>query len=422
MGIIFTKRIVWILLIVLVGIHSPVKIITAAVLNSSKESVVPVRKTTLNEKYDLKTVNKQVPDQTRWYLRNILNDPFIVRLIKYLIVYFLVSVLILLSVVYFHSRRSQVKTIGRVKLKNKIQQLLSEYLFGDEKDKVVNELKIIKKRSDRQLLINEIEMLLGNLSGEISDQLKWLYLLLGLEKDSVHKLISDDWETVIRGIKELETMNLQEETGSIKHLLNHRARQVRISARYAYIKMSKDDPWHFLDDFQYTLTTWDQLNLYSIVKVNKLAVPEFSRWLNSPNLSVLYFSLKMIALNNQLEAAPAVMQYINHENEKVRRYAIETLSSLYYEPASSTLRVVYFKETPKNKRSILKTMLEMQDQSNYGFLVKLFAVEEDYERLLLIAKALYTLNEKGIVALEQYKNGSDVKRAIVQHVFDERIE
>lgn len=356
-----------------------------------------------------------------WSPQDFIDNPLVKKLIEYLILYFLISIVILLGIIYFHSFRSQIRNYKKVKLRNQIQNLLSVYLVDENQEQAIRELKKIQKKAQRQLLINEIEVLLANLSGEISEQLKELYLLLNLQKDSVDKLHQRDWETVITGIKELERFRIREKAGAIKKLLNSHHEEVRVEAHYAYLVMSEDDPWFFLDQIENSLTHWEQLNLHYLVKMNTLQVPEFSRWLNSPYPSVVLFCLKMIALNGQLDAASQVLPLLDHENEEIRRSAIETLSSLYFLPASSAFRRIYSQETKKNKRAILKAMQNIQDEDNFDFLDKLFIQEEDFEVLLLTAQALYLLNGKGSDAMTKYLGISDEKKAIIKHVLDERI-
>lgn len=370
----------------------------------------------------LKSTESNVGKRRVWQLQNVWADPFVFRLIVGLICYFIFNAIILLLFILQHSLATQIRETRKKRLRNRFLSLITAYLFEDKNDRILKKLKSIKEKSQRQILINEIVLLLNNLSGEISQQLKNLYVLLKLRQDSVHKLSLPDWQTIIQGIKELEALGIKEEIGAIQNLLNHHNREIRVEAHYAYLKMSENDPWFFLNHLKYPLTSWEQLNLYFISKVNKLQVPEFENWLHSGYLSVVLFCLKMIALYGQLSAAPSVMELLQHENEKVRRYAIETLSILYYEEASPEFRKIYPRETYSNKKQILKAMRNLQDNSSLGFFISIFEKEDDFTLRFLAAQALVSLNETGINALQTVNPLSIENKAIIKHVLDKRIK
>lgn len=76
--------------------------------------------------------------------------------------------------------------------------------------------------------------------------------------------------------------------------LNSKNEIVRIEAELALIQMDTDDPCSFLDKLNQEFTSWEQLHVYEMIKRNQMSPPDFSRWLTSPNQSVILFSERMI--------------------------------------------------------------------------------------------------------------------------------
>ncbi|TSA34036.1 MAG: hypothetical protein D4R64_12785 [Porphyromonadaceae bacterium] len=123
--------------------------------------------------------------------------------------------------------------------------------------------------SKNQVLIGELIQLYPNLSEEISKKLKET----GLDHGFV----------------------LQE----IERCLNSSNIVLRIEAELAWIRFDFDDPFSFLDKLGQDFTSWEQLHVFEMIKRCEVTIPDFSKWLNSPNETVILFCKRMIRAFNQ---------------------------------------------------------------------------------------------------------------------------
>lgn len=80
----------------------------------------------------------------------------------------------------------------------------------------------------------------------------------------------------------------------IERCLNSSNEILRMEAKLAWIRLDIDDPLSFLDKLEHDFTPWEQLHVFEMIKRNKVTLPDFSRWLNSPNETVVLFCRRMI--------------------------------------------------------------------------------------------------------------------------------
>ena len=212
------------------------------------------------------------------------------------VVNLLFIIFLTIAFILFSRTYGQWITKKRRFLRDQCQAELAEYLFNEQIDNIPERLRLIKKRSRRQILIDEIIRLKTDLSGEVLEMLNHLYRNLDLTRDSFSKLKALRWDIKARGFKELSVMEITEAMPKIEKYSIHRNSTLRAEAFLALVKLKKDDPFYFLDSEKIVLTRWDQLNLHAAIHNSGIEVPEFKRWLNSTNVSVILFSLKMISV------------------------------------------------------------------------------------------------------------------------------
>ena len=131
------------------------------------------------------------------------------------------TVLLVAGVVYSlmkrTSRKKQEKR--RDSLRDEIQDSVTEYLF-DENATRPQHVDQLRSSRDKQVLIDEIMQLYANLSGEISNRLRELYIDLGLDNESVQKTQSPQWYIRAKGFRELAQMNIKTVNEEIEKCLN----------------------------------------------------------------------------------------------------------------------------------------------------------------------------------------------------------
>lgn len=344
------------------------------------------------------------------------------KIIFFLVILLFFNVFFGLIAVIVHRAMLQSKTKKENEMKEKLRELISSFLFDEDTQSSLKSLKKYKSKLERQSMIDEILLLKTNLSGEVSQKLKELYYQLELDKDSMKKLKHRKWEIKAKGLLELEKMDIREASTKIVPLLNSKNEPVRVEAYFAYIRLSSSDSFSFLNHIRYPLTAWEQLNIYNIIKTNKIDVPDFSQWFQSSFPSVVLFSLKMAGLFEQSKVALQIVKLLDHEDAQIRYQAIDALGNLYYRDASPKLKAIFSKETTENQKAILVCMQQLQDEMNLVFLKEVFVQNTNFTLRLLAAKALAAHGEIGKEAIVSSLKAEDKEgKSIQQHVFDTRI-
>jgi len=353
-------------------------------------------------------------------------SPVFVTILYVVILYSIITLIVLLIIILMNRNRLQREEKQRNYLKEVYQLKLMDYLFEEEKqDEVRNDLKeIAENRFDRQLLIDQMIDLSINLKGEIKETIKELYLFLGLKEDSVKKIQSKKWHENVKGIRELAYMNIREASEKILEYLNSTNEIVRMEAQIAMVRLSDENPYHFLHFMEKPLAVWEQITLHELLIQHNLEIPLFQEWFKSENLSVLIFALEMTAWFKQVNSGESVIGLFEHENEKVRNTAFRVCGEIELSSALPAMEQVYEKETYRNKLEILSAFAKIPEERYLGFLKSVLDREDDVQLQIQATKAMENTDEPGIsMLIKLMKSKSEYKnyQIIIRHVLDGRI-
>ena len=353
-------------------------------------------------------------------------SPLFVTILYVVILYSIITLVVLLIIILLNRNRLQREEKQTNYLKEVYQLKLMDYLFEDEKqDEVRNDLKeIAENRFDRQLLIDQMIDLSINLKGEIKETIKELYLFLGLKEDSVRKVQSKKWHENVKGIRELAFMNIREASEKILEYLNSTNEIVRMEAQIAMVRLSDENPYHFLHFMEKPLAVWEQITLHELLIQHNLEVPLFQEWFESENLSVVIFALEMTAWFKQVNSGESVIGLFEHENENVRHTAFRVCGEIELSSALPVMEQVYEKETYRNKLEILIAFAKIPEERYLGFLKSVLDMEDDVQLQIQATKAMENTDEPGIsMLIKLMKSKSEYKnyQIIIRHVLDGRI-
>jgi HEAT repeat protein len=217
-------------------------------------------------------------------------------------------------------------------------------------------------------------------------------------------------------------MDITEANEKIRLALKSKNNILRMEAQLALVRLNKDDPFGFLDHLTHHFTLWEQLNIYELIAIHNLKIPEFSRWTSSPNKSVVIFALRMIQVFKQQQAMPQIVECLEHPDRDVRHTAIVVCGELQLRDTFTHLRHMYKNEDYDNCLSIVLALSKMPDETMLGFLKLVLDKEDDVLLQIEAAKAISKMGEVGISALvklmkSEYKN----YQIIIRHVLDKRI-
>lgn len=337
-----------------------------------------------------------------------------------LIIGSILMMIVLLIFILFNRTRMEKEEKLRQFLMEKYQGLIVDYLFGDNLSDEFNTIASDKFR--RQVLIDQIIDVSINLKGEAEAKLQKLYLNLGLDRDSVNRAYSGQWHKKIKGFRELAFMNIREANAEISRCLESKNDILRIEAQIAMVRLNDDNPFEFLYHYERPFSLWEQITLYELLVQHEMKVPSFSQWLNSPNDTVVIFSLRMIREFKQVDSEKDVLKVLQHKSPEVRKTAIEVTGDLGMKQALKTLKKMYKNENYDNCLEILRSMVKMPDETMLGFLKMVLDKEDDIQLQIEATKGIQKMGEEGVRALvkimeSEYKNYN----IIIRHVLDKRI-
>ncbi len=341
------------------------------------------------------------------------------------IVYSILSMIVLLIFMLIDRERREGKTRRKHKLREKYQAALVDYLDPElDNTTIFNSIMpALNKSFNREVLINEIIDLSINLQEKEAAKLQELFYNLGLNDDSLKKCRSRRWHKRIKGYRECAFMNIEEAKPIVEEGLHSRNDIVRSEAQLAMVRLNAEDPYGFLDNLKRPFSVWEQNIVHEAITYHNLSIPEFMRWLNSENNSVVIFAVKMIHLFKQKNAWNELVALLTHENDRVRLTVIRALGALKVEESQRFLRGVYEDEIPDNQVAILQALAEFKDLTNLVFFKHTIEMEDDVWLQVEAAKGIRALESKGekellgLLDREEYRN----YQIIIKHVLDKRI-
>ena len=346
---------------------------------------------------------------------------------------------VLLIWILINRNKMEVRQAETHRLMELFESLLFDYLVsGNNEDitsaaryNILYELdKISKFDFNRGILINQMHELTKSMSMTISvgqnkdarEQLRDLYYQMHLDHDSIRKIYSSKWHIQVKGFRELAFMNATEANSKIRQALKSKNSILRREAQVTLVRLNEDDPFGFLDHLTYPFTLWEQLNVYELIAIHDLPIPQFSRWTSSPNKTVVIFALRMIQVFKQLQAAPQIIECLHHPDKEIRHMAIIVSGEIQLRETLPHLKHMYKSEEYNNCLAIILAMGKMPDETMLSFLKLVLDKEDDVRLQIESAKAISKMGEMGIAALvklmkSEYKN----YQIIIRHVLDKRI-
>lgn len=287
------------------------------------------------------------------------------------------------------------------------------------------QVKLFRKRANRQLLIDRIVNYKKSFAGSIGDLLRRLYLELELDKVSFKKMKSARWNRKVQGMIELTDMDMSISDVNILPLTNSKNRELRAEARNAYIKLSKNEPFKFFDVVTEPLLTWDQIELFkTITTTEEIAIPKFARWVTySPNKSIVSFCLKLIVHYNQQDAVHAVIKLLDNKDHNLRADAINCLGKLRLEEAEPHLVEIYYSQPLNCQIEILKAIGRIETGNQIQFLRHEFLHSSDFDIRKNAAKSLIRTRSTPKSLIEELiETGTAENKLILKHCMNPLIK
>ena len=199
---------------------------------------------------------------------------------------------------------------------------------------------------------------------------------------------------------------------------------LRMEAQIAMVRLSDGNPYEFLNLLKKPLSLWEQVTLHELQIQHNLDVPDFKQWFSSDNISVVMFSLEMVAWYKQRGVGKEILELFEHENEQVRNISYKVCGEIGLKMALPAMIRRYPEEIFKNKLEILEAFTKVSDEKHLKFLKSVLDMEEDVQLQIEATKAMENTGEPGIsMLIKLMKSKSEYKnyQIIIRHVLDGRI-
>ncbi len=316
-------------------------------------------------------------------------------------------ILIVVAAIYlylFYKKRNYFYTD---RIRKHIETWVSQIIMEEYEDSIVISRKfhsILSNSVARQFAIDELILCKKNFSGTVADNIRSLYIQLGLKKYSLKKLASKNkWHTRARGIQELYLMDQADLLTTIYKNTNSRNEFIRMEAQTGVIHLTGFPGLRFLDVISYPLTEWQQLKLLEQLRLypDKEDLSEkIPHWLQSTNETVVVFALKLADEYQQFAVRTDVISCLVHQQKKVRSQAIKTLVRLADEKTPAILLGYFNKETFTNQVFMLDALRAIATENETRLLLNLLDHENDTIKLKA-AIVLAACSEEGLAILEK---------------------
>ena len=364
-----------------------------------------------------------------WAKYNYNKQPIIIQR-GFIVLTFFTFCNIILFIVIISSRIYKNYVALRTKrLQEVYEPLLANLIFGeyDTEDRRAMIVRRIKKRYlvnefNNEIFLQELLNLHKNFSGDVCDHIRQLYIEFGLVKYSMRKLKAFPWDVKIKGIRELTQMDIKDSYDDIFKYVDSKNSILRLETLLSLIQLSESDPLKFLSNTKANMTGWQQVNILAILSIqNTDDLPDFKRWLNSPNSSVSLFTIRMINHFKQIGSVNSIVPMLDDPRESVREEVVSTIGNLELYGFADQLMEVYQREHDRLKIKILQVMMKISDDDQIPFF-KQEMFNPNFAIALNACIALAKIGRKGRDELTGLLADADERTTlIIKHALDKRI-
>ena len=263
-----------------------------------------------------------------------------------------------------------------------IAGLISEAIFSDDEELCVeiteNIQTLLRKTGFRNCLLNELVKVKINLSGVSGQNLKKLYELLNLDKDSYRKLNSSKGHIKAKGLQELAIMEQVKYVKKIFKLTNSTNELVRNEAQCALVSFHGFLGLRFLNVTTYPISQWQQIQLLN--KLNKMTAANFEpikKWLQSSNESVIIFSLKLAAYYNCNNMHTDIINCMQSASQEVKLCALKYFKKMPDEACVEQIISHYFSADKMYKLALLDALITIGTQKQIPFILSQLQNNDD---------------------------------------------
>jgi HEAT repeat protein len=220
--------------------------------------------------------------------------------------------------------------------------------------------------------------------------------------------------------QEAFVLNLNKFDSKVLQYAYSKNKRIRSEARNSYLALSTNDPYRFFDDFEGSLTKWDEIELMQYLKQQNIRgnLEGLGKWINySKNDSLVIFLIKMVGFFKQKGIDEILLEKLDDSNAQIRAEAILTLGELDIKETEAALIERYYTEPEVCQVAIILTIRKFNTGKSLKFLQEIFEETNNTDTKKIIAEAILNYSYEGKIAFQNLKNslkGFDL--LILKHV------
>ncbi|MGK9121153.1 HEAT repeat domain-containing protein [Olivibacter jilunii] len=334
----------------------------------------------------------------------------------------LISILIVLIYGYFRYKGILHKHLWGDIITRRIEEVI---VMGDDNGLLDDRFtELLKKKSFRYLVLQYAVSSIQKFSGSAQENIKFFFKKYKLEHDAWEKLKNRRRPYMVgSGIRDLSAMHEEQAIPFIEKQLQHPSPDVYLEAQSALVSFKGFDGLQFFYGLKQPMSQWQQLRLLSAIEgISKDYAQHIPTWMQSPNESVIVFTLRLIRKFQLFEFYDRLLELFSHSSIPVRIETIKTLQILENNNTVDQLIQTFDTQPREVQIMILKALRNLRDHNSIGFLKKLLIENDVVSIRIFAAQALKKLNEfPWLRGLLQDDNASLALKQVLKHTLQEKV-
>lgn len=276
---------------------------------------------------------------------------------------------------------------------------LNEVFSHPDHQKIL--LRFQKRKPDRNLLICQLAETSKKFRGTTMENILWLFEKMDLEKQLLQNLSQKKWYKKAKAIQQFAYLQQKNSIKKIVSLTNHENDLLRMEAQIAIVKLTGFEGLEFLNGATYPVSEWQQLRLIEELSSHAdTKLGNISQWLQSENLTVVNFALRLVEIYQQYDFYDEVKNCLFHWSMSVCKSAVVTISQISNETTADLLVAHYPGYDDITQLKILKILQVDGTKDQLPFLLSLLNHDDDSYKLEA-AKAILKISKTGMEKIDK---------------------
>lgn len=273
----------------------------------------------------------------------------------------------------------------------------------------------------RQTIVQEILKFRTYFSGQVSEQVRKLYVGLGLHKNAFRKLKDNSWENKATALSELFRMDVRVPEATLLELVKDKNRFTREYARLSLIKFAAGDPLGILHEQDDHISLWEELEIFLLLqKRTDVTADSVGRLISlekDPSLASL--ALKLAVNFRMFDLSDRIIALLETPQLKLRLEAVGAIGKLGTVRGEKYLYSIYDEQPHEIRLAIIEALGNIESDDYLPFLENEFLTSSDFETKKYVSDAiikLYPLSGESIKRL--MLDGDESEQVILTHSQD----